>query len=199
MSIEVTIPDNIPKRGNAVTKTIGRWAFRAIGWRLFGHFPSEPKFIAIVAPHRSMWDFFLGMIVLFATGIKFSWMAKHTLFRWPIRGILIWLGGIPINRSAAHGVVNQTATAFEKHDKLIIAIMPQGTRTHDLTPVHEWKHGFYHIANRAHVDILPIHFNYAAKEICFGQTIEATQDKAVVLTLLQQFYDVRAADLARAE
>lgn len=72
-----------------------------------------------------------------------------------------WLGGIPIDRSEAHDVVQQTISAFDSSDDLIIAVAPEGTRS----KVQKWKTGFYHIALGANVPIVLGYFDYAKKEV----------------------------------
>lgn len=188
MNIHFTVPDSAPKRGNALTKLLAEWSLRATGWQLTGEFPAEPKFVAIVAPHRSAWDLALGMMSLYGMQVKFSWMAKHSVFFWPIDGILRWLGGIPINRSAAHGIVPQLVNEFAQQDKLILAITPEGTRTNADSPVSAWKKGFYHIAHRSRVPILPIYLAYEHKIIYFGPLLRTSGNVSADLIDIQEFY-----------
>ena len=58
---EFDLGDQIPRAGNALTRMIGRGIFRMRGWRLEGDLPNEKKLLAIVAPHTSNLDFFVGM------------------------------------------------------------------------------------------------------------------------------------------
>lgn len=197
MSTNFTIPDSAPRRGNPLAKSIATQIMRLLGWRLLGEFPAESKFVAVAAPHRSAWDFFLGILVLYSMGVKFSWMAKHSLFWWPQGSIMRWLGGIAINRTAAHGVVAQVASQFAAQEKLIIAITPEGSRKRANVPVQEWKRGFYHIAHRAQVPIVPIHIDYPTKQIYFGQILRTSGNVAADLSVLQCFYDDRRQQLER--
>ncbi len=83
-------------------------AFRLIGWTLEGTPPEESKYVAVFAPHTSMWDAVLSLGIRFGVEKRpASWLVKDSIFRWPFRGILTWLGAIPIDRSGGHNVVDR--------------------------------------------------------------------------------------------
>ena len=127
----------------------------AFGWRIEGDFPPRPKMVAIVAPHTSNWDFIVGILAVFAIGIRVRFLAKHTLFKGPLGAIMRWCGGMPVNREAPQGLVPQVGEAIEKADRVFLAITPAGTRS----STKPWKSGFYHIAVAARVPILPVVFD----------------------------------------
>lgn len=137
-------------------RAIGRAYLRLAGWRIEGVFPTEPKYVAIVAPHTSNWDFSLGVAVVLATDLRVSWLGKHSLFNTPLKGFFQWLGGIPVDRRASHGVVGACVQAFEAAPALFLALAPEGTRK----GASRWKSGFYLIAAGAGVPILPVAFDY---------------------------------------
>jgi 1-acyl-sn-glycerol-3-phosphate acyltransferase len=112
--------------------------------------------VAIVAPHTSNWDFPLGVAVIFAIDLRVSWLGKHSLFSPLFKGFFQWLGGIPVDRRASHGVVGACVKAFEIAPALLLALAPEGTRK----GVSRWKSGFYSIAAGAGVPILPVAFDY---------------------------------------
>ena len=145
------IGDALPRWGNRFTRAIGRFLLWLIGWRVSGEIPNVAKLVVIGAPHTSNWDGLLMALLWLALGIDFKWMGKHTLFRPPFGGLLKWLGGIPINRTANHGVVAATIAEFQQRDQLVLVLAPEGTRQQ----VSRWKTGFYHIAAGAAVPILP--------------------------------------------
>lgn len=145
------IGDALPRWGNRFTRAIGRFLLWLFGWRVQGVIPNVAKLVVIGAPHTSNWDGFLMALLWLALGIDFKWMGKHTLFRPPFGGLLKWLGGIPINRTATHGVVAATIAEFQQRDQLVLVLAPEGTRQQ----VSRWKTGFYHIAAGAEVPILP--------------------------------------------
>jgi 1-acyl-sn-glycerol-3-phosphate acyltransferase len=137
-------------------RALGRAYLRLSGWRIEGTFPADPKCVLIVAPHTSNWDFPLGVAVVFAVELRVSWLGKHSMFRTPFKGFLRWLGGIPVNRSASHGVVRECVRAFDAAPALLLALAPEGTRK----GVSQWKSGFYLIASHAGVPILPVGFDF---------------------------------------
>ena len=137
-------------------RSIGRTYLRLAGWRIKGVVPAEPKFVAIVAPHTSNWDFILAVAVVFGLELKVSFLGKHSLFIPPFKGFLRWLGGIPVDRRSSHGVVEACVQAFQAAPALLLALAPEGTRK----GVSRWKSGFYQIAHGAGVPILPVGFDF---------------------------------------
>lgn len=134
---------------------------RLAGWKIKGQPPQLKKFVVIAYPHTSNWDFPLGVAICIIYRIKAYWLGKDSLFRGLAGPVMKWLGGIPIDRSDAHDVVQQTIDAFNKSDEMIIAVAPEGTRSQ----VQKWKTGFYHIAVGAKVPIVLGYFDYANKQV----------------------------------
>ena len=158
---ELVLGEKLPKRGGKLLQRIGRFPLKLAGWQLEGDIPNVSQIVIIAAPHTSNWDFVIGMAVVLALGLRLYWMGKHTLFRTPLAPLMYWLGGIPVNRHAARGAVNQIATEFKKRPQFILAIAPEGTRKQ----VTQWKTGFYYIALQASVPILPVTINYHKKAV----------------------------------
>jgi len=178
----------LPKRNLPLFQALARFALARFGWRAEGRLPNLAQFVAVGAPHASSWDFFLGMLLIIGLGVRVSWMGKASLFRWPLGGIMRWLGGIAIDRTSRHNVVEQTVQHFATHPQLIVGLMPEGTRKRAGVPVNEWKTGFYHIAKGANVPILPIYIDNAGKRVIFGPVLMPTGDLTADLATLQQFY-----------
>ena len=155
------LPDCLPSRGNAFSRVVGRTLFSAMGWRIEGEFPPQPKLVAIVAPHTSNWDFIVGILAVFAIGIRARFIAKHTLFKPPLGWLMRWFGGIPVNREAPQGMVPQAVAAIDQARSVFLAITPAGTRSSS----KPWKSGFYRIAVAARVPIMPIAFDGEHKTI----------------------------------
>lgn len=123
---------------------------RLAGWKFHGQIPEPHRFVILAAPHTSNWDLPAMLCLAWTLGLRVRWMGKHTLFRWPFGGLMRWMGGVPIDRRAAHGTVAQAAKAFADHDEFILLIPPEGTRSR----AEYWKSGFYHIAVAAEVPLL---------------------------------------------
>ena len=174
----------IPRWGNSLTRWLGSSILRLYGWKLDVVLPNEPKMVVIAAPHTSNWDFVLGLAAILALQIRLHWFGKHTIFRAPFRSLLVKLGGIPIDRSAAGGVVQQTTQQFAQKPQLIIGLAPEGTRS--LAP--KWKSGFYQIAHAAQVPILIAYLDYKRKVIGLGPLIHPSGDYVADLARIQDFY-----------
>jgi len=172
-------------------RAIGRAYLRLSGWRIEGDFPTENKFVVIVAPHTSNWDFPLGIALLFALELRVAWLGKHTIFRGPFRNYLGRLGGIPVNRGASHGVVRDCVKAFEMLPALALALAPEGTRK----GVSQWKSGFYLIATQARVPILPVGFDYREHVVrlmlLFHPTGSLERDLPLIQAMFGQVHGAR--------
>ncbi|MES2491381.1 MAG: lysophospholipid acyltransferase family protein [Pseudomonadota bacterium] len=178
------IPPQIPRWGNLFTSWIGKSVLHLSGWRLDVKLPNRPKMVLIYAPHTSNWDFVFGLAAILALQVRVHWFGKHTIFRPPFRNLLIKLGGIPIDRSAAVGVVQQTTQQFAEKEQLLIGLAPEGTRS--LAP--KWKSGFYQIAHAAGVPIQISYLDYKKKIVSLGPLIETSGDYAADLEKIQSFY-----------
>ena len=140
---------------------LGRGWLRLSGWRVEGEFPNVGRCVVAVAPHSSNWDFVHGISVVFALDLRVSFVAKHTLFRGPFGRFMRWAGGLPVDRSRPHGLVEGIVAAFAQGEPLWVAITPEGTRTR----VARFKTGFYRIALAASVPILPVVVNYPRRAL----------------------------------
>lgn len=157
---------------------------RRLGWRLEGSLPAANKYVLIVAPHTSNWDFPIGLMVCFAFRMQAYWMGKHTLFPPLLGGLMRWLGGIPVDRSRAGNLVAATIAAFQQHEHLVVAIPPEGTRSR----VSRWKTGFYHIAQGAGVPIALGFIDFSRKTAGFKGVFIPTGDIEADLPRIQAVY-----------
>ena len=78
------------------------------GWRIEGRLPPISKFVLVGAPHTSNWDLPYTLLMAFALRANIHWLGKEAIFRRPFRGFFRWLGGIPVKRSQAHNLVEQS-------------------------------------------------------------------------------------------
>lgn len=173
-----------PRWGTPFSRWLGRWALRLFGWTLDVQLPAQPKLVIVAAPHTSNWDGYFAVAAILALGVRINWFAKDSLFKGPFRAILIGLGGVPIARDRARGVVEQTADIFASKERIYIAVAPEGTRSR--APV--WKSGFYQIAMATGAPILPAYLDYRAKRIGTGPLLTPSGDYAADLAVLQAFF-----------
>ena len=146
--------------------------YRRAGWAPEGTLPPEQKFVLVGAPHTSNWDFmvFVGTIDAFGRTVHF--IGKHTLFRWPLGGLMRGLGGVPVDRSASDDLVVQMTAAFAAHDGFILVIAPEGTRGR----ATRWRTGFYRIALAAGVPLVCAGPDYPRRRGVIGPVIFPTGD-----------------------
>ncbi|MGB0496401.1 MAG: lysophospholipid acyltransferase family protein [Kangiellaceae bacterium] len=157
---------------------------KLFGWKLIGELPSINKFVVIIAPHTSNWDFFVFILVKFACKVKVSFIGKHTIFIGPIGWVLRKLGGIPVKRSSSNNVVTAIVHEFSQREQMIFALSPEGTRSY----LDHWKSGFYHIAKEANVPVVTAFLDVKTKNIGWGPIFYLTDDKHEDLKLIGSFY-----------
>jgi len=179
----------VPARGNAFSHGLALLVMRLTGWRFEGDFPDLPKFVLIVAPHTSNWDFLIGVMAMFALGLRGTFLGKHTLFRWPFGVAMRWLGGVPVNRSAANDVVRQTVGYFQRREQMVLALSPEGTRK----KLPAWRTGFYHVARGAGVPIVPVAFDFPRRCITIFAPFITTGDQDADLAVLGAHFEARMA------
>lgn len=178
------LPPSIPQFPSNGWRRFCAWFLRCCGWGIAGELPDQPKLVVIAAPHSSWWDGFWGLLLKVALGVDLAFMGKKELFHGPLGWLLRRLGGIPIERSATHGVVEQMVARFHTVPRLWLGLAPEGTRR----TVTKWRSGFWHIAHEARVPILPLYFDYPSKRIGFGPLFHTTGDVDADLAALRAFY-----------
>ncbi len=158
--------------------------YKRYGWRAVGIVPEPRKFIIIAAPHTSNWDFlyFLGLTQDLAVDAHF--MAKESLFRWPMRRFMLEMGGIPVDRSARHNMVDAMVHEFATRDEFMLTIAPEGSRSKS----GKWKTGFYQIALAAKVPIVVGLMDYGRKTGGLATTIWPTGDYAADMAKVWDVY-----------
>ena len=173
---------------NPLMRAFSRVTLRAMGWRTEGITPDQieayPKYVLIAAPHTSNWDFPITLMVCFVLRLRVYWMAKSSMFAWPVGWLARWLGGIPIDRSAANNTVQNTVAAFAARERLVVIVAPEGTRG----KVSHWKTGFYHIAHGAGVPIGMAYLDFKRKRGGIGRMFTTSGDIAADMVEIQQFY-----------
>ncbi len=157
---------------------------RLSGWKVRGQLPQEKKFVMIAAPHTSNWDLPFMLTICFALKARPYWMGKEQIFKPPFRGLMKWMGGIPIDRSKTNNVVEYTAEVMKSSEEIIITVPPEGTRS----KVKYWKTGFYHISNLAQVPIVLGFLDYEKKIGGIGGVIYPTGDIDKDMLKIKAFY-----------
>lgn len=157
---------------------------RMAGWHSRLVWPPEPKGVIIVYPHTSNWDFIIGILYKISVGIPARWMGKDTLFRWPVRRLMIGLGGIPINRRERTGFVDVLLAEFGRCDWMWLAVAPEGTRS----ATDHWKSGFYRIAVAGNLPVGLGYIDYATRTVGIDTYLTMCGDPEQDFARIRAFY-----------
>jgi len=157
------------------------WLF---GWKTVGGIAPEPKCIILGVPHTSQWDFVISSLYYRSVGGKANILVNKKFFVWPLRYIVDYLGGIPIDTSKGASAVKQIIAEFKNREQLHLAIAPEGTRK----PNNKWKGGFYTIAKAANIPVYYGFFDWGKKEVGFYEKVELTDDMNADLKKVRQWY-----------
>jgi len=163
---------------------ISRLLLKLTGWQLDENVPRLDRYVMIAYPHTSNWDFVLGMLARWALDLPFNWVAKHSIFRWPVKSLFIAMGGVPLDREKTTGFIQKNIKLFRQRQKFILGLMPEGTRSR----AERWKTGFYHIAQGAGVPIALAYIDYRTKSIGVGMILQPCGDIESDFERIRQFY-----------
>lgn len=188
--------DYRPTLLSRITKVVVLGLYRWKGWRLSGERQFPRKFVITGAPHTSNWDFIFFVGAVHQLGIKPSFMGKVSLFKGPLKRFMYDMGGLPVDRSKRNNnYVEETVAHFNRAEDLALVVAPEGTRGSDGT----WRTGFYHIALRAGVPIVPAWVNNANMTGGLGPAIMPTGDYAADLAKIAAYYRSVMPDCLRFE
>jgi 1-acyl-sn-glycerol-3-phosphate acyltransferase len=171
---------------NTVLRVLSIWVLKLKGWKVEGALPAgAEKSVLIAAPHTSNWDLPYTLMVAFALRLNIYWMGKIQIFRFPFRGLVMWLGGIAVDRSKSNNLVAASAQAIrEATTPLQLIVPPEGTRS----KTRYWKTGFYHIAVSAQVPIVLAFLDYERKIGGLGPLFAPTGDIEADMQAIKAFY-----------
>jgi 1-acyl-sn-glycerol-3-phosphate acyltransferase len=163
---------------------IARMILRLFGWKLIDIPHRPPKSVVIAYPHTSNWDF--PMMLLAVAGLKFRarWVAKDTMFRWPVGGFFRLLGGVSVNRRERTGFVELVVKEFEAHEMFHLVIAVEGTRGRQ----EGWKSGFYRMAMAANVPVILSVVDYGKKEAGLLASFTLTGDETADMIKIAEIY-----------
>ena len=168
-------------------KCVYRLWFRLSGWKAEYSVP-EGAGITIAAPHTSNWDivYALGAAILFDVKIYFS--IKESWCRVPVVGrLILWLGGIPIDRSKGAGGQVDLIVDFvqkNKNQRVFFLFTPEGTRANP----GRWKTGFYHIAKATELPIFLSKVDYQTRVSGVFHAFALTNDMNADIVAIQESY-----------
>lgn len=183
------LPPGAPQVSARWRRALGILLMKISGWRIAGTMPDMPKFVMIVAPHTSNWDFFHGFTAYLTLRLDTTWLAKHTVFFWPLGLLARRFGGMPIDRSRGANIVRTFIDEFARRERMSITITPEGTRGR----VPEWKLGFLRIAVEANVPVVPVALDYSRKLVVIMPAVMPGSDPAADLQRIKALYSPEMA------
>jgi 1-acyl-sn-glycerol-3-phosphate acyltransferase len=136
--------------GHRMVALIPGWEISIVGNE---YLPESDKPMVIVANHQSATDIF----AMYFLRIQFRWLAKDSLFRFPIFGSAMKAAGyIPITRGSRkshHDALEESAKRVRSGYSMLF--FPEGTRSITGEP-KEFKIGAFKVAAECGVPILPV-------------------------------------------
>ena len=171
---------------NTLLRLLSVGFLKLSGWKIEGQLPSDGnKSVLIAAPHTSNWDLPYTLMVAFSLRLNIYWMGKEQIFKPPFRGLMRWLGGIPVRRESANNLVAASVAAIKAAaGPLQLVVPPEGTRSN----TRYWKTGFYHIAVGAQVPIVLAYMDYKKKISGLGPVFLPTGNIDADMLAIKAFY-----------
>jgi 1-acyl-sn-glycerol-3-phosphate acyltransferase len=167
-------------------RVLSKIILKIIRWRVDGSLPTDQKkYVLIVAPHTSNWDFFLFVLTVSVLGLQPSVLIKDTIFIGPLGWFLRYCGAIPVNRRQAGSLVTYISGIYEEREEFVLIITPEGTRS----PNANWKRGFHHVARAAEVPILVVYVDSAVRTIGIEGLMVPSEDVDGDIQKLKTFFD----------
>ncbi|WP_313483918.1 1-acyl-sn-glycerol-3-phosphate acyltransferase [Acinetobacter variabilis] len=179
------LPPLVPSRGGKLSQVLFKQLFLAQGWQLKGEFPNLPKAVAIISPHTSNIDAWLGFNALLGLDIQITIFGKDSLFRTPLKPILEWIGVVPVVRDTPQGHTRQIVDVINKTDRIWVGMAPEGSRK----APEKIRSGFYHIAKAAHLPIVMFSFDYDIKTVHILGVYHLTGDYEYDLEQIYKHYE----------
>ena len=171
---------------NTVLRAFSLAFLQLAGWKVQGSLPAgAEKSVLIAAPHTSNWDLPYTLMVAFSLRLTPYWMGKEQIFKPPFRGLMMWLGGLPVDRARSTNLVAASVEALKAaNGPLQLIVPPEGTRG----KTRFWKTGFYYIAQGTQVPIVMAYLDYDKKIGGLGPVFQPTGDIDADMAAIKSFY-----------
>ena len=168
-----------------ILRVISQITLKIIRWRVVGKLPEgQGKYVLIVAPHTSNWDFVLAMSLILSLDVNFHWIGKHSVFKKGFRRLLRKMGGIPVNRANPAALKQEIQNVTDKYKGFLIVIAPEGTRQ----KVQRLKSGFLRIANETNSQIMMAGVDFSNKTIQLGDFFSPTGNVEKDLETIKDYF-----------
>jgi 1-acyl-sn-glycerol-3-phosphate acyltransferase len=171
---------------NTIFNAIARLMYKLMGWtydELPDYFPE--KCVVIGFPHTANMDTVRALTYMKIVNVNARLLIKAAWFFFPMSILLKGLGGLPVKRDKTHGFVGGVVKEFEKHDRLVLAMVPEGTRKN----VASIKTGFWYIAKGANVPIICWYLDNYSKRTRWIGKVEPGESFENDLLKIQKIYE----------
>lgn len=111
-------------------KLFWRSYLKIMGWETHVVFPYDhlKKYVLIVAPHTSNWDFVIGLAYRSHLNLEYiNFLGKQELFASPFGFVFRKLGGIPVYRDSHHTLLTTLRECF-REKKIFVSPFRQKER-----------------------------------------------------------------------
>lgn len=150
----------IDREGRVAHRCLSLWAMLYLysypGWRIqvAGRQHADPRqAYVIVANHCS----FADILLVYALGLQFKWVSKHTVFYAPLVGWSMWLcryiSLVRGDKQSGERVIEQCRTWLQRG--MSVLLFPEGTRSKD-GRLQPFRHGAFTLARETGCPVLPI-------------------------------------------
>lgn len=161
---------------------LARGLVKVTGYRMVGEVPETG--ILVGAPHTSNWDFVTMLMVMWHDGAHPRVLVKRQLFRGPLGWVLRGLGGVPLDRENAAGVVNELVAEAGSGEPFRLILAAEGTRTKG----EYWKSGFLRLSRDTGLPVTLAFFDPPTKTMGFGPTFHAGEDVRADMDVVRAFF-----------
>lgn len=168
---------------------IARVYWRLSRWTVVSEpLPRHGAGILVAAPHTSNWDFVHMLAISAEAGISVKYLGKKTLFTPPFGWLMRALGGIPVDRSAPQGLVEDLTARVRAGERFYLVITPEGTRSAGTY----WKSGFYRIALDTGLPLTLGFVDRTTMTAGLGPTFTPSGDVRADMDVIRAFYADKA-------
>lgn len=162
-------------------------ALKLSGWTFDIKVPVMDKCVICVAPHTSNLDFVLALSAYNSVGRKANFLMKSFWFFFPLKYLLRYFGGIPVERSKnkkSGSLTEKVIRLFHREPYVNLAVTPEGTRS----ATEKWKTGFLYIAYGAEVPILLAVIDYSRRHMMIDRVYNPTGDVETDMNAIREYY-----------
>lgn len=177
----------------SVKQRIAKTVLSMTRWKLVvEQEPPRNGSIMLGVPHTSYFDGVLMICIAWSLGLDIKWLGKKALFKGPMRFISPPLGGIPVDRGNATGMVKnlvdqlnqQQASGHVPSNGWALVITPEGTRSKR----DYWKSGFYRIALATNLPVVLGFVDRRNRTTGLGPTLRMTGEPHADMDRIRAFY-----------